>query len=396
MTPIQPKFGVFNKIYIVRKIINTVIAVVILVGAVFYAQHLIESNERVKPPVKKIIKTVFVQKAINGEVPITAQSSGTVSAKHRLELYAEVQGVFDQSAAEFRSGQAYKKNQILIGLDAREYSASLVAAKSEFQNLVIGVLPDLRLDYADAYAAWSQYAKGFNVTAPLVDLPQANNEAEQFFITGRGIVAAFYSVKNMEERLAKYTIGAPFDGVLTDASVTKGTLVRAGQKLGEYIDTRSYELALSVTPAISNLLEIGAPVSMTSREGGQDFFGTIARINQKVDQATQMVQVFVVSIDERLKEGMYLEAELPARTQALAIKLPRKLLVNESFIYVVRDSVLDLVLVDPVYFTPNDMVVTGIPENTAVVVKPVAGAYAGMLVQIYDEKATEQSDQNKQ
>ena len=135
---------------------------------------------------------------------------------------------------------------------------------------------------------------------------------------------------------------------------------------------------------------------MTSREGGQDFFGTIARINQKVDQATQMVQVFVVSIDERLKEGMYLEAELPARTQALAIKLPRKLLVNESFIYVVRDSVLDLVLVDPVYFTPNDMVVTGIPENTAVVVKPVAGAYAGMLVQIYDEKATEQSDQNKQ
>ena len=57
MTPIQPKFGVFNKIYIVRKIINTVIAVVILVGAVFYAQHLIESNERVKPPVKKIIKT---------------------------------------------------------------------------------------------------------------------------------------------------------------------------------------------------------------------------------------------------------------------------------------------------------------------------------------------------
>ena len=44
MTPIQPKFGVFNKIYIVRKIINTVIAVVILVGAVFYAQHLIESN----------------------------------------------------------------------------------------------------------------------------------------------------------------------------------------------------------------------------------------------------------------------------------------------------------------------------------------------------------------
>ena len=74
-----------------RRIINTAIAVVIIVGAYFYAQHLIESNARVKPPVKKIIKTVFVQQAENGDVPIMAQASGSVVAKDRLELYAEVQ-----------------------------------------------------------------------------------------------------------------------------------------------------------------------------------------------------------------------------------------------------------------------------------------------------------------
>ena len=73
----------------------------------------------------------------------------------------------------------------------------------------------------------------------------------------------FYALKNMEERLAKYTIRAPFDGVLIQADVTKGTLVRAGQKLGEYIDNRSYELALSLAPEVSDLLSVGADVSMS-------------------------------------------------------------------------------------------------------------------------------------
>lgn len=388
--------GLFTKLISVRRIINTAIAVVIIVGAYFYAQHLIESNARVKPPVKKIIKTVFVQQAENGDVPIMAQASGSVVAKDRLELYAEVQGVFDQSAAEFRAGQTFKSTQILIGLDAREFRASLVAAKSEFQNLVISILADLRLDYPRSYDQWSAYAKGFSVTAPLNNLPEAIDESEQFFITGRGIVAAFYALKNMEERLAKYTIRAPFDGVLIQADVTKGTLVRAGQKLGEYIDNRSYELALSLAPEVSDLLSVGADVSMSSRDGAQTFTGKVARINQKVDQATQMVQIFVRSSDDRLKEGMYLSAELPARTQSQAIKLPRKLLVNEGFVYVVREGVLDLMPVVPVYFTPNDMVVTGIPDNTDVVIKPVAGAFAGMLVQIYDQDDTEQSNQSLQ
>ena len=92
---------------------------------------------------------------------------------------------------------------------------------------------------------------------------------------------------------------------------------------------------------------------------------------------------------EGLKEGMYLEAQLEAKEELNAIKLSRKLLVNESEIFIVRDSILDVLEVEPVYFSSKEMVVKGIPDGTQILSRSVPGAYAGMLVKVFKEKDSE-------
>jgi hypothetical protein len=47
---------------------------------------------------------------------------------------------------------------------------------------------------------------------------------------------------------------------------------------------------------------------------------------------------------------------------------------------------LDLLAVDPVYFSDKKVVLKNVPEGTVMVSKPVVGAYAGMLVKILEEK----------
>ena len=91
-----------------------------------------------------------------------------------------------------------------------------------------------------------------------------------------------------------------------------------------------------------------------------------------------------------LKEGMFLEAQLDARSEENAINISRKLLVDESKIFVVRDSVLDLIPVNPVYFSTKQVVLKEVPDGTTILAKPIPGAYAGMLVKTIDEskKAT--------
>jgi hypothetical protein len=217
-------------------------------------------------------------------------------------------------------------------------------------------------------------------------LPEMTTEKEKYFISGRGILTSYYTVKNLEQRLAKYRISAPFNGVLTEALVTEGTLIRSGQKLGEFINTDVYELEVAVSKAFSDLLKVGETVALANLEQTQVFEGVVSRINGSVDQASQTIKAFIEVKDKRLKEGMYLEAKLNAKEESNAIEINRGLLLENNQIFVVRDSILDLLAVDPVYFSDKKVVLKNVPEGTVMISKPVVGAYVGMLVKILEEK----------
>ena len=376
-----------------RKIILFGLAILLLVGSFFGAKYIIDNNNKPKPTFEKVVKTVFVQEAKNSTVPIVIPTNGTLTAKNRFELYAEVQGVFQSSANDFKAGQPYKRGQLLIRINASEYYASVQAAKSEFYNLVTSLMPDLRLDYPEAFPVWQEYLSGFDVNKSVPPLPETASDKVKYFITGRGVYAAYYNLKNLEQRLGKYSITAPYSGILTEALVTKGTLIRSGQKLGEFIDTSVYEVELAIGKTFSDLLKIGEEVALATPQGAKTYTGTVSRINGRIDPETQTIKVFVEVAGDDLKEGMYLEARLEAREQENAIKISRKLLVDEGEIFVVRDSILDLLSVQPVYFSPKEVVVQGVPDGTQIVSKPVPGAYAGMLVKVNKEGDTSSQGQ---
>jgi len=48
--------------------------------------------------------------------------------------------------------------------------------------------------------------------------------------------------------------------------VTKGTLIRQGQKLGEYIDTSVFELELAIGKTFSDLLKLGEKVALSIKK----------------------------------------------------------------------------------------------------------------------------------
>ena len=371
------------------KILRFLIGVVIIGLALLGAYLIVKNSNKPKPEIQKVVKTVFTETAQNSTVPIVIPANGNLIAKNRLELYAEVQGVFQNSAHDFKTGQAYKRGETLLGLDASEYYASVQAAKSEFYNLVTSVMPDLRLDYPEAFPVWQSYLNSININKSLPPLPEISSEKVNYFITGRGINTSYYNIKNLEQRLGKYRITAPFNGVLTEALVNKGTLIRQGQKLGEFIDTSVYELELSIAKTYSDLLKLGERVTLNTIDSKETYVGTVARINSRIDQASQTIKVYVEVKGEGLKEGMYLEAQLEAKEEPNAIKLSRKLLVNESEIFIVRDSILDVLEVEPVYFSSKEMVVKGIPDGTQILSRSVPGAYAGMLVKVFKEKDSE-------
>lgn len=363
-----------------RKIILSVLGISLIIFSFLFAKKLIANKNKPKPVKEKVVKTVFIDTVSNGTIQIIIPANGNLVAKRRIELYAEVQGIFKSSNILFKPGQTYYKGQTLIGIDATEYYASVQSAKSDLYNTIAAIMPDLRLDFPDVFQKWQDYLRSFDLNKTTPKLPKIASDKENYFITGRGIISNYYNVKNLEQRLSKYNISAPFSGILTEALVTEGALIRSGQKLGEFIDTSIYEMEVALSKTYASLLKVGEPVKLTNLNKTESYSGKVTRVNGNIDPTTQTITAYIDVKDDALKEGMYLEARLNAKEEQNAIEIDRNLLSETNEIFVVSDSILATVPAKPVYFSETKVVLKNVPDGTIILKKSVPGAYAGMLV----------------
>ena len=370
-----------------RKIILAILGVLAIVAAVLVGNYIVEKNQKPKPKFKKQIKTVFVKSVENKEIPIILAASGNLTAKNKIDIFSEVQGIFKPSNKAFKAGTKYYRGETLLSINSDEFYASLQSQKSSLYNLLTSIMPDIRLDYPGEFSKWENYLKGFDINKSTPKLPKFSTDKEKYFISGRGILTAYYNVKNLEVRNSKHRIRAPFSGILTEALVSPGTLVRVGQKLGEFIDPSIYEMEVSVNAEFADLLKVGNTVALSNLEKSKKYTGKVVRVNGRVDQVSQTIKAFIDVKHPDLKEGMFLEADLVAKSESEAIEISRKLLVDNAAVYTVKnDSILTLVNVNPVYFGAENVVIKGLNNNDKILTQTLPGAFDGMIVKINKNK----------
>ena len=365
-----------------RKIILIVLGIIIIAGSVFGAIYIVKSNTKTVGPNKTIAKPIAVKTVKNATIPVVVKTNGQVTALNKFELFSEVQGIFEQSDKLFRPGQAFKKDETLVKINNEEFVANLKSAKSEFYNLLISILPDIRLDYPEHFEKWNTYIEEFSVHESLQPLPEIESSNLKYFINGRGVITSFFNIKNLEVRLAKFHLKAPFDGILTEASITPGTLVRPGQRLGEFIKPGEFELEVALQKALVDYVEIGDTVNLFGIDKKFQTKGKITRINTQVDSNSQSVQTFIMVNDPRVKEGMYLEAEIYGQLVKNAYKISRSLVRNNAEVFIVKDSVLALKQVKPVYYDENTAIIKGLANGDTIMTSNLSSAYSGMLIKL--------------
>jgi len=367
-----------------RPYITKILALLVLVGAFFAAGMIKDSKKKNKPKLTVNIPTAFISVANNKVVPVSIIENGRLSAKYKIDLFAEVQGLMEVSSKEFKPGATFKEGQVLVKINSEDYFANLQAQKSVLLNLITSMMPDIKMDYPVAYEKWDSYLRSFDMNKAVAPLPEPASDKEKFFITGRNIYTTYYNTKNMEIVYSKYSLKAPFDGVLTEALVTPGALVRNGQKLGEFINPSVYELELAIGKDLTDAVHVGTEVLIINPENtSQEWNGKVSRINGKIDPLTQTIQVFISLQGDDLREGMYLEADIVGKAKVNAIEVARNLLIDSNKVYGVNsDSILFLGNVNVVHKSRSKVIVQGIDDGTWLLTKPIPGAYPGMKVMV--------------
>ena len=356
------------------------LAIVLLIlagfGASFLGKNKPPAERTVLPAAVKQVRTLTTSPQT---VASTIEVTGRLAARQRVEIFAEVGGIL-LSGDRFREGNAFRKGDPMLEIDAEEARLALLAQKSSLMNQLTLMLPDLKTDYPESFPQWAAYLSQLDPAQPLPALPQPVDEREKYFISARNLYNLYYTIQSQEARLEKYVIRAPFAGVVAEASIKEGTLVRIGQKLGDFFNPYTYELEAAVPLADLEYLRTGAKVTLRSADLPGTWRGVVSRISDRIDANTQTAKVFINTTGEDLREGMYLSGAVEGRPLPDVTELPRALLLDQEAVYVVKDSLLARHPVEPVRFGTETVLVRGIPAGTTLLGQNLVGAYEGMKV----------------
>ncbi|MDB4088651.1 HlyD family efflux transporter periplasmic adaptor subunit [Flavobacteriales bacterium] len=366
-----------------KKTIQSIIGAVLILAFSGWVFGVFSSSK--KTPEKNTtvtLKSVVTKKVVNSVLPIQIKSTGSILAKDRTVLYSEVQGIFQQTSKPFKPGVRYSRGQALIRINNTEYAASVKSQRINFKSLITGTLADIQFDYQEELITWKNYANSISPDKSLPALPKSSNENFTNYISGKSVFSNYYSIKNLETRLAKYVITAPFSGVLVVANITPGTLVSPGQKLGEFIKIGIYELELNVNASMTDFLKLGKKVTLFNTDHSSSYQGVVSRINSQIDRASQTVQLFVEVRSNDLSEGEYLEADINAQNVSNVYEINRSLIVDENNVFIVEDGLLVKQPISIIHTNENSLIVKGIKDSSELIAVPVPGGYEGMKVSI--------------
>lgn len=326
------------------------------------------------------VLAVKVKSVVLMSYPYEIEATGLLEAKEKIELYSEVQGVLLRTKKAFKLGNGFRKGQTLIAMDSKEHAAQINTNRSDLMNQIAAMLPDMEIDYPHQSQKWETYLENLNMTSLTPELPPFSSNEEKLFISGKSIYRTFYTIKNLEERLGKYSISAPFNGVVTESNANVGSLIRSGQKIGEFIDNSRFELQLSVPALEHTYTKVGAKVDLQLLDGSKSFRGSINRINGKINQSTQSVSVIVEVVDSSLKDGQYLKAQLKGDDLNNVFKIDSSLLLENSKIYVVEEGMLELRAIQVLNYQGDFAIIDGLENGNLILNERVANAYPGMPV----------------
>lgn len=360
---------------------RTVVLIFIAVAITALGLKLLKSGKAEEQEAKttSIVKAVRIEAVKLTDNFAKVEFSGKLSADKKIEIYSEVSGLM--LSDNFRAGNTFKKGDVIAQLNSAELINNLKAKKSELLTKVASTMGDLKIDYPSESEKWEMFLNAIDVNEKLPNLPEIEDQKLKRFISGKNILSIYFSIKAQEDNLNKFTIVAPFNGVLIEGDIKKGTLIKGGQKIGEFINTGKFELESEVSLLDLSFVKAGYPMTLHSDELRQDWKGVVSRVNSAIDRSSQMVKVYIQVKGTNLREGMYLYGTSNGQTFENSFSINRKLL-NNGGVYLVEDGRVVHKKVEVNYVSQSTAIVSGLKSGEQLIADNMKGLYTGLVVEV--------------
>lgn len=320
---------------------------------------------------------VIVSKLTKQPFADTIEALGTTKANESIVITAQT----TEKVADifFDDGQIVKKDELLIILDKSEEEAALSAAKAM---------------HTQNQAAYNR-AKNLQSTKAL-----SKGTLDERLAALKQSEA---TIQEIEARISKHMIKAPFDGILGLREVSVGTLIQPGDAITTLDDISKIKVDFDVPAIFLSGLSVGMPiVGKVDAYKDHEFHGKVTAINTKVDPITRSVTVRAILPNDHnlLKSGLLMRISL-FKNPREALLIPEESLIkkgNKNYVYLVDTKEKDSkVILQEVQIGQRQVgyveALSGVKENDIVVthgiVKLRDGAPISITATEYDDEPLE-------
>jgi membrane fusion protein, multidrug efflux system len=352
-----------------KKIVFIIIGISLVILVLFFGRRLFPdrrdtTDEMIAPAAPTPVRTLKVE---NQNIPIHIEITGRLQPEEIIEVFAEVSGILLPTNPPFRQGNTFNQGQVMIRINDDEHRQQLIAQRTDFLSTLTRLLPDIRLDFEDSYPHWVNYIENFDPQQRMPSLPEPQSSQERFFLTGRNVFSQYHNIRQLEIQASKFQIRAPFRGTVSQSNIHTGTLVRQGQPLGSFAKIDSYELEATVRVTELQHLKIGNHVRLNVPALGIRKTGTIVRLSDHIDPATQTITVFIRVQGSELKQGMFMSGLIEARTIENAFRIPREIMLQNNQVFFVEDSVAVLRTINVLHIMEDTIVAKGLQDGDLII-----------------------------
>ena len=267
-----------------------------------------------------------------GDVVDRVTAVGSLLADESVIIRPEMDGRI--VALHFREGQAVSKGQKLVTIDASEYQAQLAAAAA-----------DLRTEKQRYTRAKELFEQKFITREALeIQAGTVDRQVARVRVHGRR--------QEVQARVDKAIIWAPFDGIVGLREISAGAYVKAGDDIVRLENLNSIKVDFRV-PEIY-LAKVGRDQAVALEVDafpGEMFQGNVYAVQPVVEQETRtaLMRARIPNKGFKLKPGMFVRVALTLSTRSNAITVPEQALWpqgTDNFVFVVVDGKVALTKVE--------------------------------------------------
>ena len=362
--------------------------IILLVGlAVSIMLAISKPEKQAGPPVMAPLPELAARVATPRAEIINISSQGSVNARTRVQLVAQVSGLVENVSDNFVAGGYFKSGEVLLQIDPRDYRIALAQARS--------ALATARQALAE------EKGKALQAKREWRDL--GDKEANELFLRKPQQAAAEASVEaaqaNLEKAeldLERTQIKLPYKGRVLSTQTHLGQYLGPGSSIAEVYATDLLEVRLPLLPQQVDLLGLlehqeapRLPVSLFSTFGTNTvkWTGQLTRLEAGVDPQTRLFYAVVELKPEQTgvrgveaRPGMFVDAVIASEPVEGVEVLPRSALVNNNQLLTVIDTEVKAIEVEVLQIDDREVRVRYLPAGELVLLAPPGYLSSGMHV----------------